>query len=235
MTSNNAVYCRSLTKVFNPATEPVYALKGVNLEVMKGEMMILAGPSGCGKTTLISVIAAILEHTHGECNILGRNLNKMNEDEKLSFRSKYIGFVFQQFNLIPTLTAAENVAIPLLIRGLKFKKAVKEATRLLEEIEIGSLANTLPTYLSGGQQQRIAIARALIHEPKLIICDEPTSALDSETGHKVMTIIKNASIKHNCSVIIVTHDTRTFKFGDRISKMSDGKIIQIVDSYKELS
>jgi putative ABC transport system ATP-binding protein len=143
------------------------------------------------------------------------------------YRGDHIGFVFQAFNLLPTLTAAENVAIPLLIKGLPRREAIGRASEMLEKVELSGRGKSLPSQLSGGQQQRVAIARSLVHNPKLIVCDEPTSALDHETGHKVMELFREVAMGDGRSLIIVTHDSRIFSFADRIAKMDDGRITGI--------
>jgi putative ABC transport system ATP-binding protein len=211
----------------------VVALRGVDLEIHSGEMMMLAGPSGCGKTTLISVVAGILDQDSGECEVYGHSLSRMSKAEKIAFRSKNIGFVFQAFNLFPSLMAAENVAVPLIIAGWDHKEATEKGAELLAEMGLGDRVYSYPQSLSGGQQQRVAIARALIHNPRLIVCDEPTSALDGETGHKIMELIKKIALDSLRAILVVTHDARIFQFADRIAKMEDGHIIKVVNSYKE--
>lgn len=222
-----AVVCKDITKKYLVGNQTLLALNQVNFEVKTGELMIIAGPSGSGKTTLISVIAGILDYESGECAIFGYSLSKMNESEKLAFRATNIGFVFQQFNLIPTITVAENVAMPLIINGMERHEATQRAVKVLEKVGLGNRANSSPLQLSGGQQQRVAIARALVHNPKMIVCDEPTSALDSANGHNVMTILKELSQDGNRALIVVTHDSRVFGFADRIAEMEDGKIVKI--------
>ena len=196
-------------------------------------LMMLAGPSGCGKTTLISIVAGILDQDSGTCKVYGHELSTMTKDEICSFRAKNIGFVFQAFNLMPTLTAAENVAVPLIISGMNRRDAVEHGKILLGHMGLENRVMALPAALSGGQQQRVAIARAMIHDPKLIVCDEPTSALDGETGHKIMTLMKNIALDQNRALIVVTHDSRIFRFADRIAKMEDGRIVKVTNSYKE--
>src|SRR5688572_3446352 len=189
--------------------------------------MMLVGPSGCGKTTLISVVAGILDRDDGECRVFGQDFQQMSAAEKTRYRGQTIGFVFQSFNLLPSLTAAENAAVPLMINGTRRKEAVKNATQMLERVGLGGRANALPSQLSGGQQQRVAIARALVHDPRLIVCDEPTSALDHETGHNVMELLKEVALKEDRALVIVTHDARIFEFADRIARMDDGRVIKI--------
>jgi putative ABC transport system ATP-binding protein len=181
-----AVECRGVTKAFDAGEAQVLALRGVDLEVPAGEMTLLVGPSGCGKTTLISIVAGLLEPTAGEVNVLGESLTRMTPRAKVNFRGQNIGFVFQQYNLLPALTAAENVAVPLLIAGRPRHGAVARGRQLLEAVGMGEKADALPNQLSGGQQQRVAIARALIHDPRLLVCDEPTAALDAQSGQTIM-------------------------------------------------
>jgi putative ABC transport system ATP-binding protein len=192
--------------------------------------MMLVGPSGCGKTTLISVVAGILDHDGGQCIVFGQNFLEMAQKERTQYRGRHIGFVFQAFNLIPPLTAAENVAVPLMINGTTRRDALRKAGKLLERVEMGNRTGSLPAELSGGQQQRVAIARAMVHNPRLIVCDEPTSALDHETGHHVMEILRSIAMTDGRSLIIVTHDARIFGFADRIAKMDDGHIEKVVNS-----
>ena len=232
--ANVAVHCRAITKTYGTGSAQVTALRGIDLDVMPGELMMLVGPSGCGKTTLISVIAGILDRDAGDCTVFGRDFATMSQREKTRYRGESIGFVFQAFNLLPTLTAAENVAIPLLINGASRATALAKAKEILAHTGLGDRTHSLPAQLSGGQQQRVAIARALVHNPKLIVCDEPTSALDHETGHHVMELLKDVALKSDRSLIIVTHDARIFGFADRIAKMDDGRVVRIVDDAKKI-
>jgi len=188
---------------------------------------MLVGPSGCGKTTLISVAAAILDHDEGEITVFDRVLKSMSQVEKTRFRGTNIGFVFQAYNLIPTLTVAENVAVPLLIVGNRRRAALSRAKEILEAVGLGDKLGALPSALSGGQQQRVAIARALVNDPRLIVCDEPTSALDADTGRLVMDVLRRSALSENRALIIVTHDNRIFSFADRIARMDDGRIILV--------
>ena len=230
MATDIAVDCKNLTKVYDTGGDKVVALGGIDLQIRLGELMMLVGPSGCGKTTLISVIAGILNQDAGTCEIFGQNLLTMQHREKLKFRAANIGFVFQAYNLLPSLTAAENVSIPLILNGIKRKEAEKRGAEILEQVGLGSRTRSLPSQLSGGQQQRVAIARALVHNPKLIVCDEPTSALDHETGHHVMQLLKEVALHKDRELVIVTHDARIFGFADRIAKMDDGRIDSVVDA-----
>jgi putative ABC transport system ATP-binding protein len=222
-----AVACRNLTKEFGDGDEKVMALRGVNVDVPPGEMTLLVGPSGCGKTTLISILAGLLDPTSGALQVLGADLMKMSDSKKVNFRAKNIGFVFQQYNLLPALTAAENVSVPLLIAGVRRKQAVQKARELLAKVGLGDRTESFPLQMSGGQQQRVAIARALIHQPKLLVCDEPTAALDAHSGQVVMELLREVALGEDRAVIVVSHDNRVYKFGDRIVHMSDGRIEKV--------
>ena len=229
-----AVRCSGVFKTYDTGGDKVVALGGIDLEIRMGELMMLVGPSGCGKTTLISVIAGILDQDSGSCEVFGEDLWHMRSGEKLKFRARNIGFVFQAYNLLPSLNAIENVSIPLIINGLKRQAAERQAAKVLEQVGLGTRGKSLPSELSGGQQQRVAIARALVHNPRLIVCDEPTSALDHETGHNVMELLKQVALHHDRALVIVTHDSRIFGFADRIARMDDGHIDKVVDSAEKL-
>lgn len=229
-----AVICRNLVKVYGSNGNKVVALRGVDLTMSTGELLMLVGPSGCGKTTLISVIAGILDHEEGDCIVFGRDFMKMRGGERTKWRGQNIGFVFQAFNLLPTLTAAENAAVPLFINGVPRREALERAEEALRRVGLADKMKSLPRQLSGGQQQRVAIARALVHSPKLIVCDEPTSALDHETGHKVMELLREVAVGPDRALLIVTHDQRIFQFADRIARMDDGRITDIADTPQEI-
>jgi len=229
-----AVRCRNVVKNYGSGQSVVRALRGIDLDVYEGELLMLVGPSGCGKTTLISVIAGVLDRDQGECTVFGEDFSAMNSRQRTRFRGKTIGFVFQSFNLIPTLTIAENVSVPLLLNGVDRRTALKKAKEILSIVGLGERTNDAPNRLSGGQQQRVAIARALVHDPRLIVCDEPTSALDHETGHKIVELLKGVAMSGNRSLVVVTHDNRIFDFADRIAHMDDGQVDKIVGSAKEL-
>ncbi len=220
------VKCEHIKKIYGKGKATVYALQDINLKIYENEIFMIVGPSGSGKTTLISIISTLLSPTSGECVVLGEDILKMDDFKKDEFRLKNIGFVFQAFNLLPSLSAQENVAVPLLIRGISRKTALKRARSILKEVYMERFY-ALPSELSGGEKQRIAIARALINEPKLIICDEPTSNLDSKTGKKVMEILKKLAKREKSSVIVVTHDNRIFEYADKIAHLEDGKIKRI--------
>ncbi|MGE3538944.1 MAG: ABC transporter ATP-binding protein [Candidatus Tectimicrobiota bacterium] len=229
-TESIAVQCSGVIKHYGSGQARVTALRGVDLQVRAGELLMLVGPSGCGKTTLISVIAGILDQDAGECLVFAQNLQHLSQQAKTRYRGQVLGFVFQAFNLIPALTATENVAVPLLINGVARRAAYARAAAMLERVGLGDRLKALPSQLSGGQQQRVAVARALIHEPRLIVCDEPTSALDAETGQRVMDLLRAVALNQERALVIVTHDARIFHFADRIAKMNDGRIEKIVQT-----
>ena len=226
---DSAVRCLGVTKSYGAGDAKVMALGGIDLDVRRGELLMVVGPSGCGKTTLISVIAGILDQDSGECEVLGRDLRRLGSKERARFRGSSIGFVFQLFNLLPALNLVENVTVPLLINGVSRKDAEARARQVLEEVNLGSRLDTLPGKLSGGQQQRVAIARALVHEPKLIVCDEPTSNLDHATGQSMMQLLRNIAKSPDRALIVVTHDPRIYDFADRIVRMDDGKIVELIE------
>jgi putative ABC transport system ATP-binding protein len=230
--SQTAVHCRDVTKVFGDGATQVQALRGIRLEMRLGELTMLVGPSGSGKTTLLSVITGLLDATGGDLIVLGERPSQLAPEDLIRFRRKNLGFVFQQYNLIPALTAAENVAVPLLADGAKRPAAIERGRELLASLGLAHRAHALPFELSGGEQQRVALARALIHEPRLIVCDEPTSALDGRTGHTVMELLSATAIRPDRAVIIVTHDARIFDFADRIAHMDDGRIVSMEENRK---
>ena len=219
--------CNAMVKTFGDEASTVLALRGITLDVYKGELLMLVGPSGCGKTTFVSCISGLLDIDSGSCSVLGENINALSDDLLVLFRRNNIGFVFQSFNLLPALSAVENVALPLTIAGVKDDVAYNKAKVLLETVGLASKCDVKPTNLSGGQQQRVAIARALIHHPKLIICDEPTSSLDHHAGELIMALLQKLQKENQTTVIVVTHDNRIYKYADAIASMEDGKIIKV--------
>lgn len=223
----HAACLRGVTKAFGEGATEVRALKEVDFNVHTGELLLLVGPSGCGKTTLLSVLAGILDASEGEVNVFGTRIDQLDQAAKTTFRRDNIGFIFQQYNLLPTLTAAENVAVPLMVRREDFDQAVAKARLYLEKVGLAERAAFLPSQLSGGQQQRVAIARALITEPRLIVCDEPTAALDGETGKMILEMFRSTALTNERAIVVVTHDSRIFPYGDRIAEMLDGRILSI--------
>jgi putative ABC transport system ATP-binding protein len=219
-----AVKCKGIKKSYGDEENRVEALKSTDLEIYKGQLTLLVGPSGSGKTTLISIIATILTQDAGELILLDHKMEGMNEIQKAAFRNEYIGIVFQSLFLIPTLTVAENVALPLVIRGIAEKHAIDEAFHFLEKVSLAHKAHVSPGHLSKGQQQRVAIARAMINNAAILICDEPTSSLDHVSGFEIMNYLHEISKDSTKSVLVVTHDPRIFSYADRIIAMSDGEI-----------
>ena len=231
MSTNNpiAVSARKVEIAFGVGEAKIFALKQADFTARRGELIMLVGPSGCGKTTLLSVIAGTLTPQAGEVEVFGQRLDGLSQAELTAFRQKNLGFVFQSFNLIPTLTVIENVMVPLLIQGTKHALARSKAAAILEQVGLKGREESSPNALSGGQQQRVAIARALVHEPALLICDEPTSALDKDTGAQIMQMIRDLSRSPQRCVVVVTHDFRIFRFADRIAEMEDGRISRVID------
>jgi putative ABC transport system ATP-binding protein len=226
-----AVRIHGVTKTYGQGATAVHALRGVDLDVRMGELLMLVGPSGSGKTTLISVMAGILDQTAGDCVVFGHDFRHMPAHEKTQYRGANVGFVFQSFNLLPTLSALENVCVPLLIRGIKRPVAIARAREVLARVGFDErMMRALPSELSGGQQQRVVIGRAIVHRPRLIVCDEPTSSLDHETGHRMMAILRQVALDSDRALVVVTHDARIFEFADRIAEMDDGCVVRVADA-----
>ena len=219
-----AIRVQQVSRDFAAGGQVLRVLHGIDLEVRSGELTYLVGESGSGKTTLISIIAGILYPTEGEVEVFGTDLYSLTDRKLVEFRLSTIGFIFQQYNLIPTIDAASNAAVPLIAGGTPRAEATERAQAMLERLGIGDQGAKLPSQLSGGQQQRVAIARALVHEPRLVVCDEPTAALDARSGRTVMSLLREVAVKPDRSVIIVTHDNRIFDLADRILVMEDGRI-----------
>jgi putative ABC transport system ATP-binding protein len=222
-----AVVCEGVSKSFPTAAGPLWALRGVDLVVPQGGVTMLVGPSGCGKTTLLSVIAGILARDGGRCSVFGTDSEALKPRDRLDFRAETIGFIFQQFHLLPSLSVIDNVAIPMIINGAARSSALAAAKALLAQVGLGGRERDAPGALSGGEQQRVAIARALVHSPRLVVCDEPTSALDHDTGQKIMTLMREIVRRRGTTLLIVTHDNRIFPFADGIARMDDGKILGV--------
>lgn len=227
MPSPTGIHCRGVVKEFGSGETKIRVLHGVDLDVAEGEVTFLVGPSGCGKTTLITILAGLLTPEAGTTSLFGTELHRLRNHEVIGFRGQNIGFIFQQFNLLPALTASENAAVPLLVQGVPQREAVARADALLDKLGMGPHLEKLPAMLSGGQQQRVAIARALVHEPRLVICDEPTASLDAHTGQTVMSLMRDIALRPDRAVIVVTHDNRIFPFADRIIHMSDGRVTDV--------
>jgi len=222
--SETAISTRGVTRDFPAGQDIITVLHGIDLDIRAGELTFLVGESGSGKTTLISIMCGILWPTLGDVKVFGTDIYDLTDTELVNFRLQNIGFIFQQYNLIPSIDAAANAAVPLIAQGMKVDQARERAKLLLDKLNILDQADKLPSQLSGGQQQRVAIARALVHEPRLVVCDEPTAALDAKSGRRVMDLLREVGVAEDRSVIIVTHDNRIFDLADRILVLEDGRI-----------
>jgi len=219
-----AITVRELTKTYAEGSAGTLALRGVDLDVHRGELLMLMGPSGSGKTTLLSIMGCILTASSGSVRVAGKEVTTLRERELPAIRLEHIGFVFQGFNLFPTLTAGENVELMLDLKKSPSAKAKKRAQELLDQVGLSGKYDSFPSDLSGGQKQRVAIARALAGDPEIILADEPTAALDSHTGRNVMEMMSELAHERERAVVIVTHDSRVLDFADRIVKIEDGAI-----------
>jgi len=230
---SNRIAIRNISKSFHFGNTSNQVLFDISADILPGELTLLVGPSGCGKTTLISIIAGILAADSGSIDLFGTSIQELSDEKRTLFRKQNLGFIFQQFNLVPTLTVAENVALPLIIQGMREKEALKLATDMLHEVQIIERGDATINQLSVGQQQRVAIARALVIEPRLLVCDEPTASLDAQNGKRVMELLKNLALRKNEEghskrfVIVVSHDNRIYEFGDRMIEMEDGRVKDI--------
>jgi putative ABC transport system ATP-binding protein len=222
--TDRAIEVRALTKVYSEGATEARALDNVDLDVNRGEMLLLMGPSGSGKTTLVSIMGCILRATSGSVKIAGREVARLPERALPSVRLNNIGFVFQGFNLFPALTAAENVEVALDLKGIRGSAARARSRALLEEVGLADKVNSFPADLSGGQKQRVAIARALAGDPEIILADEPTAALDKTNGLLVMDMLRDLAHKRERAVAIVTHDNRVEEYADRIVHIEDGRV-----------
>lgn len=219
-----AIRVQNIVKDFPLGDRAVRVLHGIDVDIRAGELTYLVGESGSGKTTLISIIAGILYPTEGEVCVFGTEIYQLTDTQLVRFRLATIGFVFQQYNLLPALTAAQNAAVPLIAAGMKRHEAVDRARAMMDRLNILDQADKFPRQLSGGQQQRVAIARALVSGPRLVVCDEPTAALDAKSGRRVLDLLREVALSEDRAVIIVTHDNRVFDLADRILTMEDGRI-----------
>ena len=222
--SSLAVDVRGVCKQFIQGSDCIEVLKNIYFQAQMGELLMIVGPSGCGKTTLLSVIAGTLYCDRGEIDVLGQPLHGLSEKKVTDFRRQHVGFIFQHYHLIPTLNCLENVMVPLLLNSISRSEAEHRAEKALEKVGLKGRERDNPRKISGGQQQRLAIARALVHEPSLVICDEPTAALDADTGSCIMELMAEITRDSNRCVIVVTHDNRIFKYASRITEMNDGRI-----------
>ena len=223
--TSSVLEAKDIVKELGQGAGKVRALKGVSLSLVEGELTLLMGPSGSGKTTLLSILGCILAPTSGTVTIGGRRVEGLNAEELAEIRRQSIGFIFQSYNLFPTLTALENVRLALDVRGVSADETIIRAETALREVGLGHRLNNYPRNLSGGEQQRVAVARALAGSPSVILADEPTAALDSENGHAVMALLAQIAREKNRAVLAVTHDPRTHSYADRIVRIEDGLIV----------
>ncbi|MDK2766388.1 MAG: ABC transporter ATP-binding protein [Sphingomonas sp.] len=222
--SQPAIRTRGVTRDFMAGSQAITVLHGIDVDIRAGELTYLVGESGSGKTTLISIMCGILYPTLGEVAVFGTDIYRLSDAELVAFRLRNIGFIFQQYNLIPSIDAASNAAVPLIAQGVPRAQARERAVEMLAALNIADQADKLPNQLSGGQQQRVAIARALVHRPRLVVCDEPTAALDARSGRRVMDLLREVAVAPDRACIIVTHDNRIFDLADRILRLEDGHI-----------
>ena len=219
-----AVTATGVVKWFGEGEARTQALRGVSLDAYFGEMLYIVGPSGSGKTTLLSVLSGILRPNEGRVVVDGRDIWQLGTDRLADFRLRKIGFVFQDFHLFPRLTTAENVAIPLILKRVKWDDAMAEAKKYLEAVGLHARADVPPVKLSGGEQQRVAIARAMAGRPDILIMDEPTASLDGDTGQAIVGFVKQHLLNEHRCILVVTHDSRIYEFATRILKMEDGRL-----------
>ena len=225
MTASNIVAIRELSKVYQQGDISVTALNGISLEIGAGEFLALMGPSGSGKSTLLHIIAGVDRPTSGQCEVRGVDVTKLGESELADWRNRTVGFVFQTFNLIPVLTAFENVELPLLLTQLKKRERREQVNTALELVGLADRARHLPRQLSGGQEQRVAIARALVTDPSLIVADEPTGNLDSNSAHDILSILQSLSRGSGKTIILVTHDPKAAAFASRTIHLEKGELV----------
>ncbi len=218
---------KDLYKIYRVGDNKVRALNGVDFSIYKGEFCAIVGTSGSGKSTLLNMLAGLEKPTKGEIVIAGEHMEKKSENQLVKFRREHIGFIFQSFNLLPSLSAIENVALPLTFQGMDKAKRLKLSDEMLDFVGLSKHKKHKPTQMSGGQQQRVGIARALVVSPEIIFADEPTGNLDSKTSKEVMKLIKQIIRKKNQTLVMVTHDDHLAQYADRIFRISDGKIISI--------
>ena len=222
------IKAENVWKIYGKGEAKTIALKNINLEIEEGEFVMIIGPSGCGKSTLLNILALLDVPTKGEVYYKGKRTSSMSENERAIFRRKVSGFIFQQFHLIKTLTALENVELPMILDEKDKAYRRKRAKKLLEMVGLGDRLNHYPHQLSGGQQQRVAIARALANNPKIIFADEPTGNLDSKSGEVVMNILKELNEK-GITIIMVTHEQELLKYASKIIRLRDGEIVEIIE------
>lgn len=230
---NTVIRVKDLYKIYRVGNSKVRALDGVSFTIKRGEFCAIVGTSGSGKSTLLNMLAGLEKPTRGQIVIAGEHIEQKNENQLVEFRREHVGFIFQSFNLLPTLNAIENVAMPLTFQGMDKEKRLKKAEEVLKLVGLSRHKKHKPTQMSGGQQQRVGIARALVVQPEIIFADEPTGNLDSHTSAEVMALMKKIIREENQTLVMVTHDDHLASFADRIFRISDGKIVSIEEGNKE--
>lgn len=235
-----AIATKKVEMVYKTKAGQFPVLKGIDLEIHRGNVQILMGPSGSGKTTLLTIIAGLLTPTSGSVKLLGQEITKMSRKQLAKFRLHHIGFVFQDFNLFPALSAAENIEMVFHLKGIRGQEARRQTQMLLEQVGLGDKGRNLPNELSGGQKQRVAIARALVGRPQLIMADEPTASLDSQSGHTVVELLRQLAREAGSTVLMVTHDPRILDLADRVIRLEDGSLapsstVQLTGGLNEFS
>ena len=229
-TREPAIQVKNLYKIFRVGNEKVRALNGVDLTIYKGEFCAIVGTSGSGKSTMLNMLAGLEKPTKGEVIVAGEHLEKMNENQLVKFRREHVGFIFQSFNLLGTMDAVENVALPLMFRGIPKKERMAKADKMLDLVGLSKHKDHRPNEMSGGQQQRVGVARALVLDPEIIFADEPTGNLDSKTSAEVLGLMRKVVTEKNQTMVMVTHDNHLASFADRIFHIIDGKIVKIEDN-----
>lgn len=224
---------RDVVKTYQMGSEEIHAIDGVSMNIYQGEVCCLLGKSGSGKSTLLNLLAGLEKPTKGKIIFHKKHIERMDEDQLADFRGQYIGFVFQSYNLLPTLTALENVTLPLIFKGMSKKERSEKAMEMLKAVGLEERANHKPFEMSGGQQQRVSIARAFVNEPPVVFADEPTGNLDTKTTYEMMDLITGLAKRYNQTLVIVTHDLELSEYADRIVMLQDGKIDRIEKRIRE--
>ena len=226
------IQVKNLYKVYKVGDTRVYALGGVDFTIYKGEFCAIVGPSGSGKSTLLNMMAGLEKPSKGEIIIAGKHIEKLTENQLVAFRRKHVGFIFQSYNLLNTMNAVENIALPLSFQGIPKKKRIDRAQKYLELVGLEKVGRHMPNQMSGGQQQRVGIARALVVHPQIIFADEPTGNLDSRTTMEVLKLMQKIVREHNQTLVMVTHDNHLATYADRIFHIIDGKIVKIEENHQ---
>lgn len=234
MERESIIQARNLYKIYRMGETKVYALDGVDVDIYKGEFCAITGPSGSGKSTLLNMLAGLEQPSKGEMVIAGKHIEKLNEEQLVTFRREKVGFIFQSYNLIGTMNALENVALPLSFRGVPKEKRLKIAKKYLQMVGLESCMKHMPNQMSGGQQQRVGIARALAMDPQIIFADEPTGNLDSKTTMEVLKLMQKIVREQKQTLIMVTHDNNLASYADRIFNIIDGRIVHIEENHEEV-